>query len=221
MPFQGKSSSEIPKGASKIVRARLKRWVRSDRGKGKKNPREGGKEKMSYGNVDEAISRPTRRAILGQLAWFGLTIGHSPFLLNVDNIGGMKMQDTPAVKIALAHIDAWSRHDWDKTRELLAPNVHAFVTTTMPNLAPSNEFTGIDNYMALKVKGAQLVEPGSVQVIGTIGDESNALTLVTFRIALGPGATMVTMARASVYLLDEHKKIKEERDSFSVLSSTP
>ena len=129
------------------------------------------------------------------------------------------MQDSPAVKIALAHIEAWSHHDWDKTREPLAPNVHVWVTSTMPNFG-SNEFTGIDKYMELKVKAAQLIEPGSVQVIGTIGDESNALTLVTFRIGMGPGGTMVTMARACLYMLDENKKIKEERDSFFVLSST-
>jgi hypothetical protein len=132
----------------------------------------------------------------------------------------MKMPDSPAVRIALAHIDAWSRHDWDKTKELLAPDVHALVTTTMPNLASSSEFTGIDKYMELKVKAAQLVEPGSVQVIGTIGGESNALTLVTFRIGMGPGGTMVTMARACLYMLDENRKIKEERDSFFVLEST-
>lgn len=173
---------------------------------------------MSYGKVDEAISLPTRRAIIGQLAWFGLPIGHSAFLPTINDVGGMKMQDSPAVKIALAHIDAWSRHDWDKTKELLAPNVHAVVTTTMPNFG-GGEITGIDKYMALKVKAAQLIEPGSVQVIGTIGDESNALTLVTFRIGMGPGGSMVTMARACLYLLDENKKIKEERDSFFVLSS--
>jgi hypothetical protein len=73
--------------------------------------------------------------------------------------------------------------------------------------------------MELKVKAAQLVEPGSVQVIGTIGDEINALTLVSFRIGMGPGGTMVTMARACLYMLDENKKIKEERDSFFILSS--
>jgi hypothetical protein len=166
-----------------------------------------------------AISLPTRRAIIGSLAWIGLTLSHSEFLLALDDIGGMTMQDSPAVKIALAHIDAWSRHDWGKTKELLAPNVHAFVTTTMPNLGSSSEFTGIDKYMELKVKAAQLVEPGSVQVIGTIGDEINALTLVSFRIGMGPGGTMVTMARACLYMLDENKKIKEERDSFFILSS--
>jgi hypothetical protein len=164
-----------------------------------------------------AISLLTRRAIIRQLAGFGLTVSHSACLLAFEDIGGMKMQNSPAVDIALAHIDAWSRHDWVKTRELLAPDVHALVTTTMPNLSGS-EFTGVDKYMALKVKAAQLVEPGSVQIVGTIGDESNAMTLVTFRIGMGPGGTMVTMGRACLYMLDENKKIKEERDSFFVLS---
>jgi hypothetical protein len=169
-------------------------------------------------SVPTANSLPSRRAIIGQLAGFGLTMSHSASLLAFEDIGGIKMQDSQAVEIALAHIDAWSRHDWAMTRQLLAPDVHASVTTTMPNSSAS-EFTGVDKYMALKVKAAQLVEPGSVKVIGTIGDESNALTLVTFKIGLGPGGTMVTMARASLYLLDENKRIKEERDSFFVLSS--
>jgi SnoaL-like domain len=170
------------------------------------------------GEVETAISLPTRRAMITLLACSGLTIIHPASLLALDNIGGMKMQHSPAVKVALAHIEAWSHHDWDKTKELLAPDVHASVTTTMPNFGGS-EFTGIDKYMALKVKAAQLIKPGSVQVIGAIGDERNALTLVTFSIGLGPGGAMVTMARACLYMLDENSKIKEERDSFFVLSS--
>lgn len=127
----------------------------------------------------------------------------------------MKIQDSPAVKIALAHIDAWSNHDWDKAKKLLAPNVHAVVTTTQPNLG---EFNGIDDYMEIKVKAAQFIEPGSVQVLSAIGDENNALVTVTFRIGMGVGGVMVTMARSGLYLLDENKKIKEERDSFFILS---
>ena len=72
--------------------------------------------------------------------------------------------------------------------------------------------------MARKTKSAQLAEPGSVNVIGTIGDENNALVLCTFRIGLGPGGTMVTMARACLYLIDDNKKILDERDEFFVLS---
>jgi len=130
------------------------------------------------------------------------------------------MQDSTAVKIALAHIGAWSNHDWDRTRELLAPDVHALVTTThadFPNYNGS-EFTGVDNYMARKIKGAQQVEPGSVQVLSAVGDERNALILITMRIGLGPAGTMVTMARSCLYTLDENQRINEERDQFFVFS---
>jgi hypothetical protein len=129
----------------------------------------------------------------------------------------IRMQDSQAVKVALAHIDAWSHHDWDKTRAMLATDVHALVTSPQGEIG-TNEFTGIDKYMDLKTKAARLVEPGSVQVLGAVGDENNALTLVTFRIAMGPGGSLVTMARSCLYLLNEDKKIKDERDSFFVLS---
>src|SRR5579872_4083193 len=129
----------------------------------------------------------------------------------------MKTQDSTAVTIARAHINAWSHHDWDKTRELLAPDVHAVVTTTQPMKAIA-ELTGIDAYMEPKRKAAQLIEPGSVQEVSALGDESNALILITFRIGLGSGGSMVTMARAILYLLDENKKIKEERDEYCILS---
>ena len=129
----------------------------------------------------------------------------------------MNMQDSTAITIARAHIHAWSHHDWEKTRELLAPNVHAMVTTTLP-LKATAELTGIDAYMGPKIKAAQFIEPGSVQEISAIGDERNALILVTMRISLGPGGTMVTLARAMLYSLDENKKIKEERDAYFILS---
>jgi hypothetical protein len=77
---------------------------------------------------------------------------------------------------------------------------------------------GVDQYMAGKTRAAQLIEPGSVQVLSTIGDESGAVVTVTFRIGLGPGGTMVTMARACLYLINDNMKIKEERDIFFVLS---
>jgi ketosteroid isomerase-like protein len=128
----------------------------------------------------------------------------------------MTTQDSAAVAVARAHIDAWSHHDWDKTRELLAPDVHAWVTSTQAGFGTS-ELTGIDAYMEPKIKAAQLVEPGSVHEISAIGDERNALILVTFRIGLGPGGTMVTMARSCLYLLNEDGKISEERDAFYIL----
>ncbi|WP_338258062.1 nuclear transport factor 2 family protein [Dictyobacter halimunensis] len=127
------------------------------------------------------------------------------------------MQESTAVTIARAHIDAWSHQDWEKTRELVAPDVHVAAATTQPML-PDGEASGIDNYMERLIKTAPFIEPGSVQVVSAIGDEKNALVLETMRIALGPGGTMVTMVRASLYLLNENKKIIEERDEFCVLS---
>jgi hypothetical protein len=128
------------------------------------------------------------------------------------------MQVSKAVVIALGHINAWSRHDWEKTREQLSPDIHALVTNTQPDFARIAEFSGAEEYMTRKMKSAQLIEPGSVQVISTFGDEKHAMILITFKIGLGPGGAMTTMARCCLYSLDESEKIKEERDQFLVLS---
>jgi hypothetical protein len=126
----------------------------------------------------------------------------------------MTMNDSPAVAVAIAHIDAWSHHNWEATRDLLASDVHATVTSTQGDA----DLRGIDNYMGPKTKAAQLIEPGSVEVLSAVGDERSALVTVTFKIGLGPGGTMVTMARSCLYLIDGNKKIKEERDAFFILS---
>ncbi|MGA7121389.1 MAG: hypothetical protein WBY94_14895 [Polyangiaceae bacterium] len=68
--------------------------------------------------------------------------------------------------------------------------MHATVTSTQRGDA---DLRGIDNYMGPKTKAARLLEPGSVEVVSAIGDERSAL-VTTFKIGLGPGGTMVTMA---------------------------
>ena len=128
----------------------------------------------------------------------------------------MTTQNSTAISVARAHIDAWSHHDWERTRELLAADVHAWVTSTQADFGTA-ELTGIDAYMEPKIKAAQFIEPGSVHEISALGDEHNAVILVTFRIGLGPGGAIVTMARSCLYLLDETGKITEERDAFYVL----
>jgi hypothetical protein len=127
------------------------------------------------------------------------------------------MGDSPAVATALAHIEAWCRQDWDTTRDLLAPDVRGLVTSTTPGFG-GGEFSGVDAYMERKTKAARLIEPGSLRVLSTFGDEKNALVLVTMRIGLGPSGAMVTLARSCLYLIDEHGRIKDERDSFFILS---
>lgn len=47
---------------------------------------------------------------------------------------------------------------------------------------------------------------------------ARALLRASNRVEQGPGGTLVTMAGACLYLLDEHKKIADERDQFVFLS---
>jgi len=127
------------------------------------------------------------------------------------------MQESLAVSIALRHIESWCRGDWQTTQELLSPAVHAQVTTTDPGFG-DRELQGIESYMAAKTKGARLIEPGSLQVLSTIGDARSAFIAVTFKIALGPAGATATMARSCLYLIDEGGKIKEERDAFFIVA---
>jgi hypothetical protein len=56
------------------------------------------------------------------------------------------IQDSPAIKVARAHIEAWSRHDFAKARKSLADNVKVHVTTTQPIMVDTNT-VGADAYM--------------------------------------------------------------------------
>ena len=41
-------------------------------------------------------------------------------------------QESPALTVARAHVEAWSRKDWDTVRSLLAPDVRVIAITTDP-----------------------------------------------------------------------------------------
>jgi hypothetical protein len=69
----------------------------------------------------------------------------------------MVKTESPAVAIARAHAEAWSNHDWDKARKMLAPNVHVTTMTTQPAM-PATDVTGVDEYMDGLMKFAQPVE---------------------------------------------------------------
>lgn len=75
----------------------------------------------------------------------------------------MTQQDAPAVAIARAHIEAWSHHDWEKTRELLAPNVHAVVTTTQPGMLSDNQFWPFPKLNELACPGEQRRSEGVLE----------------------------------------------------------
>lgn len=119
------------------------------------------------------------------------------------------LNDSPAVAVARAHAEAWSNHDWDKAREMLAPDVHVTATTTQPIMA-ATDLIGVDDYMDGLIKFAQAIEPGSARVIASVGDDRNSLILLTVRAAFTPAGPTVTLPAARLALLDEHNKIKDE-----------
>ncbi len=116
-----------------------------------------------------------------------------------------------AIAIARAHAEAWSNHDFDTARNGLAPDVRITATTTQP-IMPATDLTGVENYMIGLTQFAQAVVPGSMRVIASIGDERNALLMLTVEADFGAGKA--TLPAARLYLLDENNKIKTEQVIF-------
>jgi hypothetical protein len=126
--------------------------------------------------------------------------------------------DSPAVAVARAHAEAWSNHDWDTARAMLAPDVHVTAATTQP-MPPPTDSTGVEAYMEGLVAFAQAIEPGSAKVIASLGDERNSLIVLTVKATLGPGGPIVTIPAARLALLDEDNKIKAEQVVFFAVPS--
>jgi hypothetical protein len=118
-----------------------------------------------------------------------------------------------AVTIARAHVEAWSNHDFDTARKGLAPDVHVAASTTMTG-APPTELTGVDDYMNGLTQFAHAVVPGSARILESVGDECNALILVTVEADFG--GTKTTLPAARLYRLDENNKIKSEQVVFYI-----
>jgi hypothetical protein len=130
----------------------------------------------------------------------------------------MAQTDSPAVALARAHAEAWSHHDWDTARNMLAPDVHVTPMSTQPNL-PATDLTGADAYMEGLIKFAQAIEPGSLRVIGSIGDEHNSLILYTVSVTLAPSGPKVSLPGARLAFFDEHNQLKTEQVVFFALAA--
>jgi hypothetical protein len=121
------------------------------------------------------------------------------------------LQDSPAVALARAHADAWSRHDWARAQDGLAADVRVTATTTNGVMA-ATDLTGVDDYMRGLIEFAQAVVPGSARVIASVGDDRNALLMLTVEADFGGGN--VTLPAARLYLFDEDDKLKVEQVVF-------
>jgi hypothetical protein len=119
--------------------------------------------------------------------------------------------NSPAVAVARAHVEAWSNHDFNTARDCLAADVTVTSTTTQPVMKAVN-LAGIDDYMIGLTQFAQGVVPGSAHIIASVGDERNALLMLTVEADLGAGKA--TLPGARLYLLDENNKIKAEQVIF-------
>ena len=119
--------------------------------------------------------------------------------------------DSPAISVARAHIEAWSNHDWDAARTGLAADVTVDATTTLPIMAATH-LTGVDPYMEGLVQFAQAVIPGSATILSTVGDERNALVMLTVEADLGNGT--MTLPTARMYLINEAGQIQAEQVIF-------
>jgi hypothetical protein len=120
-------------------------------------------------------------------------------------------QESPAIAIARAHVEAWSNHDFDTARGALAPDVRVTATTTQP-MPPATDLTGADDYMIGLTQFAQAIVPGSVRILASTGDERNALLMLTVEADFG--SSKATLPGARLYRLDDNNKIKTEHVIF-------
>ena len=123
--------------------------------------------------------------------------------------------DSPAVAVARAYVEAWSNHDFDAARHLLADDVEVTATAADPAF-PQTHLTGADSYVEGLIAYAQPIVPGSVRVLASTGDQHHALLTLTLTMAGGPIGSGVSAPCARLYALDENNKIKTEQVIFYV-----
>ena len=123
--------------------------------------------------------------------------------------------ESPAVAIARAHVEAWSSHDFDTARSMLADDVAVTAIASDPAL-PRTDLTGADSYMEGLIAYAQPIVPGSVRILASTGDERNALVTLTVTLAGGPFGAGASAPCARLYRLDDDNKIKTEHVIFYV-----
>ena len=122
--------------------------------------------------------------------------------MNVDS------SQSKAAEIAMKHVEAFSNHDYETARSLLADDVHFMLITSIPGFPNPSEGHGVEAFMKALTSGNTLI-PGSLQVIHSIGDDQQALLTVSVNGTL-PTQEPITLLAARHYLLDEHEKITNE-----------
>lgn len=113
-------------------------------------------------------------------------------------------QESPAVAIARAHVQAWARKDYDTARSMLAPDVRIIAMTTAP-YPPPTDLTGADQYMKGLVAFADPIVPGSLRELASAGDDRDALLMLDLRVAGGPFGAGAPAPCSRPYLVEDGK----------------
>ncbi len=122
-------------------------------------------------------------------------------------------QNSAAVAAARAHVEAWSRRDYDTARAALADDVWVTVVAADPSF-PKTDLRGAEAYMRGLVQFADGVVPGSTEVVEAVGDDRQALLTVSARVKFGPDAPEMDAPGARMYVFDENGQITIEHVLF-------
>lgn len=117
-------------------------------------------------------------------------------------------EESPALTVARALVEAWSKKDWDAARSLLAPDVRVIAMTTAPY--PPADLTGAEEYMKGLVAFAEPIVPGSVRELAGAGDERNALLMLDLRVAGGPFGAGAPAPCSRLFLVEDGKVQAEQ-----------
>ena len=113
-----------------------------------------------------------------------------------------------AVEVAIKHVEAFSNHDYETARSLLAEDVHFMLITSIPGFPNPIEGHGVEEFMKALMSGNTLI-PGSLQVIHSLGDDHQAFITVSVKGTL-PTQEPMTLLAARHYMIDENEKIANE-----------
>ena len=113
-----------------------------------------------------------------------------------------------AVAIAMKHVEAFSNHEYETARSLLAEDVHFILITSIPGFPNPVEGNGVEEFMK-RLTSRNMLIPGSLQVLHSIGDDHQAFITVSVKGTLSTQEPMTLLA-ARHYVIDENEKITNE-----------
>jgi hypothetical protein len=116
-------------------------------------------------------------------------------------------QNSAAVAAARAHVEAWSKRDYDAARSALADDVWVTAIAADPTF-PKTDLNGVEAYMQGLIQYADGIVPGSTDVVEAVGDDKQALLTVNARVKYGPDAPEMDAPAARMYVFDDDGKIK-------------